>query len=297
MLRRPAAPLVVALGCVLATTGVWLLAFQTGVGARLDSTVLGGFTGLRGSRVEPVAATAAHLADPIPFALLALGLVAVAMARHRPRHALVVAVVLAGANVTTQLLKQPAAAPRPADAPPFAPLADAWPSGHTTAAMTLALCLVVVAPARYRPLAAAAGGMYAVAQAYGLLVMGWHYPSDVVGAFGVATGWLALGVAALRVTTGRTEASGLSGRTVFAPAAVVALAGAALAAGTRLLRPAPAVAYAQEHTAFVAAALVLGAVGLALAAVTAGALPLIEHGTSGNDRRGPAARRSAAPRS
>ena len=30
MLRRPAAPLVVALGCVLSTTVVWLLAFHTG---------------------------------------------------------------------------------------------------------------------------------------------------------------------------------------------------------------------------------------------------------------------------
>jgi membrane-associated phospholipid phosphatase len=291
MLRRPAAPLVVALGCVLSTTVVWLLAFQTGAGARLDSSVLGGFTGLRGSRVEPLGNAASHLADPIPFAVLALVLVSIAVARHRPRHALVVAVVLAGANVTTQLLKPLATVPRPADGPPLAPLADAWPSGHSTAAMALALCFVLVAPARWRPLAAAAGGVFAVAQAYGLLVMGWHYPSDVVGGFGVAAGWLALGVAAVRVATGRSEESRLSGRTVFAPAAGAALAGAALAAGAVLLRPARALAYAQEHTEFVAAAVVLGAAGLALAAVTAAALPLIERVPSRNERRRPAAQR------
>jgi membrane-associated phospholipid phosphatase len=291
MLRRPAAPLVVALGCVVSTALVWLLAFQTGAGARLDSSVLGGFTGLRGSRIEPLGDAASHLADPTPFAVLALVLVSVALARHRPRHALVVAVVLAGANVTTQLLKPLMTVARPADAPSVPPSADAWPSGHSTAAMTLALCLVLVAPVRWRPFAAAAGGVFAVAQAYGLLVMGWHYPSDVVGGFGVATGWLALAVAAVRVATGRSEERRLSGRTVFAPAAVAALTGAVLAAGAVLLRPVRALAYAQEHTEFVAAAVVLGAAGLALAAVTAAALPLIEHVPSGNERRRPAAQR------
>ena len=291
MLRRPAAPFAVALGCALSTTVVWLLAFQTSAGARLDSSVLDGFTGLRASRVEPLGHAASRLADPIPFALLAVVLVSIAVARHRPRHALVVAVVLAGASVTTQLLKPLATVSRPADRPLVSPSADGWPSGHSTAAMALALCLVLVAPPRWRPLAAAAGGVFAVAQGYGLLVMGWHYPSDVVGGFGVATGWLALGVAAVRVASGRGEERGLSGRTVFVPAAVAALAGAALAAGAVLLRPARALAYAQEHTEFVAAAVVLGAAGLALAALTAAALPLIERVPSDTERRTPAAQR------
>jgi membrane-associated phospholipid phosphatase len=265
---------------------VWLLAFHTGAGARIDSSVLGGFMGLRGSRVEPLGDAASHLADPTPFAVLALVLVSVAVARHRPRHALVVVVVLAGANVTTQLLKPVMTAARPADASSVTPLAH-WPSGHSTAAMTLALCLVLVAPARWRPLAAAAGGVFAVAQAYGLLLMGWHYPSDVVGGFGVATGWLALALAAVRVATGRSEERRPGGRTAFAPAAVAALAGAVLAAAAVALRPAPALAYADEHTEFVAAAVVLGAAGLALAAVTAAALPLIEHRPPGNERSRP----------
>jgi len=276
VLRRPAAALVVAVACVLATTAVWLLAFESGAGARLDSSVLRGFTGLQGSRVEPVADAAAHLADPIPFVLLSLAIVGLALARRRPLHAVVVAVVLAGATVTTQLLKPVATVARPADTPPLAPLADAWPSGHTTAAMALALCLVTVAPARWRPLAAAVGGAFAVAQAYGLLVMGWHYPSDVVAAFGVSTGWLALGVAALRLTTDRAEESSPRWRTVVAPAAVTALAGAGLAAGIVLLRPARASSYVEAHPTFVTAAIVLGAAGLALAVVTAAVSPSID---------------------
>jgi hypothetical protein len=72
---------------------------------------------------------------------------------------------------------------------------------------------------------------------------------------------------------------------VFAPAAVAALTGAALAACIVLLRPARALEYAQEHTAFVAAAVVLGAAGLALAAATAAALALVEPAGSGSDER------------
>ena len=74
-------------------------------------------------------------------------------------------------------------------------------------------------------------------------------------------------------------------RTVFAPAAVTALAGAGLAAGTMLLRPARAASYVEEHTTFVAAAIALGAAGLALAAVTAAALPLIEREAPPSARR------------
>jgi membrane-associated phospholipid phosphatase len=272
VVRRPAAALVVAVACALATAAVWLLAFQTGAGARLDSSVLRGFTGLQGTKVEPVADAAAHLADPIPFALLALAIIGMALARRRPFHAVVVPVVLCGATLTTQLLKPVATEARPAEPPPLAPLADAWPSGHTTAAMALALCLVLVTPARWRPLAAAAGGAFAVAQAYGLLVMGWHYPSDVVAAFGVATAWLALGIAALRLTTVRTEESSLRWRTVVAPAAVTAVAGAGLAAAVVLLRP----AYVEEHPTFVTAAVVLGAAALALAVATAALSPSID---------------------
>jgi PAP2 superfamily len=198
--------------------------------------------------------------------------VALALALRRPLYAVVLVVALCCATLTTELLKPVATVARPAEAPPLAPLQDAWPSGHTTAAMALALCLVLVAPARWRPLAAAAGGAFAVAQGYGLLVMGWHYPSDVLAAFGVSTFWLALGVAALRLTTGRAEESTPRWRTVVAPAAVTAVAGAALAAGMALLRP----AYVEEHPTFVTAALVIGAAALALAVATAAVSPSID---------------------
>ena len=282
--------MVVVLASVVATAVVWAVAFQTAAGARLDSAVLDGFTGLRGSRLEPLADIAVGLADPLPFAAMALATIMIAVARRRPRDVIVLAVVLVVANVTTELLKPLATAPRPADAPPGAPVVDGWPSGHMTAAMTLALSLVLVAPTRWRPSAAAAGGLFAVAEGYGVLVLGWHYPSDVVGACCVAMGGLALGVVAANVVSDRTEASSPHVPPVLWPAAVATLIVAAFAGGIVLAHPARAVDYIQQHTGFVAAAVVLGVAALALVAVTAAALTLIERGASGNDGHQPATR-------
>ena len=64
--------------------------------------------------------------------------------------------------------------------------------------MALALCLLLVVPAHRRPLAACAGAVFALAEGFGLMVMGWHYPSDVLAGVGVATAWAALGVAVLQ---------------------------------------------------------------------------------------------------
>jgi membrane-associated phospholipid phosphatase len=211
--------------------------------------------------------------DPLPFALLCAAIAGIPLLRGRPRHALVVIGVLAGANVTTQVLKRLLAGPRP-HAPPvgFDPSETAWPSGHTTAALALALCLVLVAPARLRPLAAAVGGVFVVAVVYSLMLLGYHYPSDVLGGFFVAVVWVALGVAALRATGDRARAVALGLPAVLTPAALAALVLAALAALAVLLRPEGAYAYVQRHTTFAAAAVVIGAAALALAAGAAAAL-------------------------
>ena len=81
----------------------------------LDRAALDGFAGLLGPRTGPLAQGIVHLADPALFLLFATGLVVVALVRVRPRLALAVALILLGANVTTQLLKPALAEPRFAD--------------------------------------------------------------------------------------------------------------------------------------------------------------------------------------
>ena len=78
-----------------------------------------------------------------------------------------------------------------------------WPSGHSTAALALVLCAVLVTPARLRPVVAGVGGVFAVAVGCSLLILAWHMPSDVLGGYVVATLWMALAVAALRLAERR----------------------------------------------------------------------------------------------
>ena len=117
-----------------------------------------------------------------------------ALVRRRVRTAVAVAVILAGANVSTQLLKPALAKPEV-----FPGIETAtWPSGHATAAMALVVCLLLVVPARLRPAAAAVGGLLAVGIVYSVLILGHHEPSDILGGFLVAGTWTGLVVAALR---------------------------------------------------------------------------------------------------
>ncbi|MBS1898183.1 MULTISPECIES: phosphatase PAP2 family protein [unclassified Microbacterium] len=62
-------------------------------------------------------------------------------------------------------------------------LDNSFPSGHATVAAAAAFAVFVVSPPRWRPLAAALGGAFAVLTGIGLVIQQWHRPSDVVAAF------------------------------------------------------------------------------------------------------------------
>ena len=204
----------------------WVLAFHVGFAARADVSILNGFVGLGHGRERSVANFIAHLCSPDPYVYLAAVPVVLALLRRRPLVALAVLAVLIGANATTELLKPLMAASRPAPAPAtLYPLAQgSWPSGHATAAMSLALCCVLAAPARMRPWVAALGGVFAVAVSYSFLSLAWHYPSDVCGGYLVATAWTLLAIAALSAGeqglgggAGRAPVADTAGRRARAP--------------------------------------------------------------------------------
>ena len=272
MPRRPSAALTGALACLSALTALWLLAARTTFGHHLDAAALGGFVGLQRPRVDPLAHTIAHLADAAPFILVAIALTCIAIARGRPRVALMVPLVLGLANVTTQALKHLLADPRFAESLGTHQVdAVSFPSGHATASMSLALCAVLVVWPRLRPYVAAAGAAFAIAVGYSVLTLGWHYPSDVLGGYLVAATYTLLGLAALHVAgarfperTGRRAALRLGH--AIAPTALVAAGLAALAALVVLAHPERAAAYAEAHTTFVATAAVIGLLGTSLAA-------------------------------
>src|SRR5437763_987664 len=198
----------------------WFLAFHVGVFQHADRSTFRGFNGLQ-NHVSSVANFVATLCNPKPYVFIAAVPVLVALARRRPRLALVLGAIILGANVTTQLIKPLLAEPRPISVDMgAAPSPASWPSGHATAAMALALTSVLAAPPRLRPFVAALGAAFAVAVSYSFLALGWHYPSDVFGGFLVAATWTLLGVAALYASYARRgrPATADAGRPAAAPA-------------------------------------------------------------------------------
>src|SRR3954447_3893188 len=252
--RLPLVPLLVAAGCLLAMVVVGLLALDSPGAHERDAAMLHGFVALDRPRVHDSVVVLAHLADPLPYLLVGFALIVVAVARGLRWRAGAVAILLVATGVSTQAVKHLLAQGR------FETWlgvhqvgAASWPSGHSTAAMTLALCAVLVAPATLRPLVAVLGGAFAAGVGYAVLVLAWHFPSDVLGGFLMAGTWTALAVAALRVVEPRRERRPGEPGSARGPAVA---AGAALAAGVVAAAPRDAVAlYASERPT-----LVLGAV-------------------------------------
>ena len=107
-----------------------------------------------------------NLFNPAPFAILSGSLVIWALIAGRRRAGAVALLTMAGAGVTTQLLKPLLATQR--DFPLGHCMGpEALPSGHTTAVMSFALALVIVSPARLAP--ARRGGRRAAHGRHGLL--------------------------------------------------------------------------------------------------------------------------------
>jgi membrane-associated phospholipid phosphatase len=250
----------------------WAAVFHIGYVQRIDASVFDGFSGLRQRpHVGGLATFVANLCDPRPYAFLCLIPLAIAVWRRRFLVTGGIAGILAAANLTTHVLKPLLAAPRPDGLPVWVVNQASWPSGHATASMTLALCVVLACPGRLRPYAAATGAAFAVAVSYSFLTLGWHYPSDALAGFLVASIWTLLGIAAVA----RLEERRPAARAARAPQLVAAEAltppavflAAVLMVGCLVIavRPDGILAYARIHTAFVVGAAALGALGLSLA--------------------------------
>ena len=139
------------LACVGGLALVTLLAYWVEPVGRLDARVLNRLAVGGESSLGSGATLVAHLGDPIPQLALFGGVCVVALSRDRPRSAVAAGVLVVGANLTTQILKGVLAHPR------YQPIlgyyqigSTSFPSGHTTAAMSMVLAFVLVVPRRWR---------------------------------------------------------------------------------------------------------------------------------------------------
>ncbi|MGA8744681.1 MAG: phosphatase PAP2 family protein [Solirubrobacterales bacterium] len=195
-IKRPVAGCLACIGALIVLTG---LAYEVGPFGRLDARVLNHLDSYRETSLGSVAEVFVGLADPLPQIAMIVLVCALALCLRRPRQAIAAAVLVGGANLTTQALKQLLAHHR------YEPILGwgqigptAFPSGHSTAAMAIALALVLVVPRPYKPAAALIGGAFALAVGFSVVILHHHYPSDVAGGWLVAGGWGFAVVAGLR---------------------------------------------------------------------------------------------------
>jgi len=194
--------------------GVALLLYGSGAVQSADRTVRNWFLADPGSTTESIATWVAHLGDPLTFLLLAALAVAVGLKRGRRREAIAALAVVAGANLTTQLLKVLVSHPRVREILGSEGFAwDGFPSGHTTAIASTVVAFLFVLPASWRPLVAAVGALLVAAVGCAVVVLHRHFPSDVVGGVLVVGAWSFAALAALRAT----EADDAAGRAPAQP--------------------------------------------------------------------------------
>lgn len=183
-------PLAGWLACTGGLTTVALLAYGSDSVQRLDTSVLARFVNESGPHSNSLASAITVLGDPPALLLMLLLACAVGWARGRPRSVIAAIAVVAGANLTTQIFKLALAHPHARQLLGADQLEwDGFPSGHETAAVSIGIAFAFVVSPRLLPAAAALGACLAAAMGWAVLVLNWHYPSDVVGGILVAGAW------------------------------------------------------------------------------------------------------------
>ncbi len=274
MTRTTRTLLGLTVACAAAFVLVTLSAYEIAAGRWLDRVAIEGFMAMQTSSLYEATRWAVRLGDPVQVGLIGLALASVAVARGRPRVALLIVLLLALTSVSSQLLKELLAHPR------LQPVIDgghvgleALPSGHATAAMALALAAVVAAPRRARPAAAVVGAALALTVGFSVVSLGWHFPSDVLAGYLLAAGWALLLAAGLRELDARRparrrpaaifkHADDASANGLTVAAAGLALSGLALGLVFAVTHAPEIAEFGRDRTASVAVV-----AGMALAAV------------------------------
>ncbi|BCJ56353.1 hypothetical protein Asp14428_78280 [Actinoplanes sp. NBRC 14428] len=193
---------------LLAAAGVALvyyLCVRTPLGQTVDTLVMRG-ADVDHPRVVQVLDRALNGTTLVSLVAICLAAAAIGVVRRRADLAIGAAILVLGANATTQLLKS--RLPRP-DLDGF-PAPNSFPSGHTTAAAAVAFALILVLPFAVRGTVALAGAAYVTIIAIATVWAGWHRPSDTVAALLVVLAWGALASAFVRAR--RVRITGVTAR-------------------------------------------------------------------------------------
>src|SRR3954464_486476 len=195
--RRSKTLLAMAAGCMALFALVVAGAYAWAPTESLDEAGFNGFVDLNGRTIHELSWRLTNFGNPATVAVITLVLAAVCLVRGRPRVALAVIGLVGATSISSELLKLLLAHPRYPSSLHYPVGPEALPSGHATAAMSLAMAGVLAAPRRGRLAAAVIGSALALGVGASVIVVAWHFPSDVIAGYLLATGWALAFVAAL----------------------------------------------------------------------------------------------------
>jgi membrane-associated phospholipid phosphatase len=198
----PAFAAVLAAAAVYALYRVFVL---TSLGQTLDTAALHG-ADVSHARAEEIMSRALNGTSLVSLVLVCVTAAAIGLVRRRIGLAVAAALMVLGANLSAQLLKMRLDRPELDDFP--AP--NSFPSGHTTAAVSVAFALVLVLPSAIRGMVALIGAAYVSVIAVATVWAEWHRPSDTVAAMLLVLAWGGLISTALRL--GRLRVRGVAER-------------------------------------------------------------------------------------
>ncbi len=183
--------LVLAVAEAVGFVGVWRVFVQSEHGQLLDTMALAG-NSIGQARIQDLVGTVLN-AISVVSVLIATAVVGfIALIRRRIAVAFGAVLLIAGATVSTQVLKVVIHRPQLGVGPQRASAGNSLPSGHTAVAASVAVALVLVLPARVRGVGTIIGAMFAALAGTATLSAGWHRPSDAVAALLLVGAWAAV---------------------------------------------------------------------------------------------------------
>ncbi|WP_199736900.1 MULTISPECIES: phosphatase PAP2 family protein [Micromonospora] len=183
---------VLALAQAAALLLVWRFAVHTRLGQWLDTVALTG-NRIGQDRIDGPVDRLLNAMSVVSLLVATAVIGFIALIRGRKALAVTATLLIAGANLSTQLLKHYLIRPDFGVDPERAAAGNSLPSGHTAVAASVAVALILVLPAKLRVLGAYLGAGYAAAAGVATLSAGWHRPSDAVAAYLIVGGWTAVG--------------------------------------------------------------------------------------------------------
>lgn len=176
--------LALAVGGSISIVLLYLVMVRTAPGQRLDVLAL---EGRKAADLDARRFATELMGAATWFAAVLVGGLVTFVAHRRAGRA--AALATAAAIVGSALCSRAAKTGLPRDAlyeHQWVGPSNTFPSGHAAVGATLALLLVVVAPARWRRAVAVVVGGLLGAQCAVLVASGWHRPSDVAGGLALA---------------------------------------------------------------------------------------------------------------